>query len=157
MRMRSYVLIRNIVPEGRLLFRALAYGLLAAAAFALPVAGSWWAGLFLAYMAFNLLIGKVVANFSDAIYRVVTRQPFDRNFIRWRNNLELLSEIPDDAYDLYCSGLSPREARDVILDRNGAAKPAWPARRSPAEYGNGIIRPRVRPSAGQRTGSSGIQ
>jgi hypothetical protein len=122
MRKRAFVLICNIVPEPRLLFRALAYGLLAAVAFALPAAAGWWAGLFLAYMAFNLLVGKMVANFSDAIYRIVTRQPIDRNFIRWRDNLELLSEIPDDAYDLYASGLSPREARDVILGRSGTAK-----------------------------------
>jgi hypothetical protein len=124
MRKRLYVLTCNIVPEGRLLFRALAYGLLAAVAFALPKAVGWWPGLFLAYMAFNLLVGKLVANFSDAIYRIVTRQPIDRNFIRWRDGLELLSEIPDDAYDLYSSGLSPREARDVILGRNGTAKTA---------------------------------
>ena len=124
MRKRLYVLISNIVPEGRLLFRALAYGLLAAGAFALPKAVGWWPGLFLAYMAFNLLVGKIVANFSDAIYRVVMRQPIDRKFIRWRESLELLSEIPNDAYDLYCSGLSPREARDLILDRNGTAKAA---------------------------------
>jgi len=124
MRKRLYVLICNIVPEGRLLFRALAYGLLAAGAFALPNAVGWWPGLFLAYMAFNLLVGKMVANFADAIYRIATRQPIDRKFIRWRESLELLSEIPNDAYDLYSSGLSPREARDVILGRNGTAKAA---------------------------------
>jgi hypothetical protein len=84
----------NIVPEGRLLFRALVYGLLAAVAFALPKAAGWWPGLFLAYMAFNLLVGKMVANFCDAIYRIVTRQPIDLKFIRWRESLELLSEIP---------------------------------------------------------------
>jgi hypothetical protein len=124
MRKRIYVLICNIVPEARLLFRALAYGLLAAVAFAVPNAAGWWAGLFLAYMAFNLLVGKMIANFSDAMYRIVTRQPIDRKFIRWRDNLELLSDIPDDAYDLYSRGLSPREARDVILGRGATAKPA---------------------------------
>jgi hypothetical protein len=112
-----HVLFRNIVPEGRLLFRALAYMLLAAGAFALPTKAGWWAGLFLTYMAFNLLIGKVVANFSDAIYRIVMRQPVDRDFIRWRDRLELLSDIPHDAYDLYSRGLSPREAREAILSR----------------------------------------
>ena len=124
MRQRIVVLICNIAPEARLLFRALAYGLLAAMAFAIPTTTTWWAGLFLAYMAFNLLVGKMIANFSDAMYRIATRQPIDRKFIRWREGLELLSEIPDDAYDLYRSGLSPRQAREVILDRNGTPNPA---------------------------------
>jgi hypothetical protein len=122
MRKRIYVLICNIVPEPRLLFRALAYGLLAAVAFALPTTTTWWAGLFLAYMAFNLLVGKMIANFSDAMYRIATRQPIDRKFIRWREGLELLSDIPSDAYELYASGLSPREARDVILNRDRTAE-----------------------------------
>jgi hypothetical protein len=117
MRRHFYVLVRNIVPEGRLLFRALAYAVLAASAFALPIAAGWWAGLFLTYMATNILLGKVVANFSDAMYRLATRQPVDRNFIVWRERLELLSEIPEDAHELYSSGLSPREARDVITAR----------------------------------------
>jgi hypothetical protein len=51
------------------------------------------------------------------LYRIVTRQPVDKNFIVWRERLELLSDIPDDAYALYASGLSPREARDVISGR----------------------------------------
>jgi hypothetical protein len=71
-------------------------------------------------MAVNILIGKVVANFSDAIYRLVTRQPVDRNFIIWRERLELLSNVPEDAYALYARGLSPREARDVISGRETA-------------------------------------
>jgi hypothetical protein len=120
MRKRISILICNIVPEARLLFRALAYGLLAAGAFAVPTTTTWWAGLFLAYMAFNLLVGKMIANFSDAMYRIATRQPIDRKFIRWRDKLELLSELPDDAYDLYSSGLSPREAREVILVREAS-------------------------------------
>lgn len=75
-------LARNIIPEGRLLFRAAAYGILAVIAFALPIHGAWWAGLLLAYMALNLMIAKVVANVSDAIYRGVTRQPLDREVAR---------------------------------------------------------------------------
>jgi hypothetical protein len=117
MRQSIHVLIRTIVPEPRLLFRAFAYVLLAGGAFALPTPAGWWAGLFLAYMAFNLLVGKVVANFSDAMYRMATRQPVDLEFVRWRAHLELLSDIPQDAYDLYCSGLSPRQARDLIVNR----------------------------------------
>ncbi len=117
MRQNFYALLRASVPEGRLLFRAMAYAVLAAGAFALPIAAGWWAGLLLSYMAINILIGKVIANFSDAMYRLVTRQPVDRNFIIWRERLELLSDIPDDAYALYASGLSPREARDVISGR----------------------------------------
>jgi hypothetical protein len=125
---KTILLIRNIVPEGRLLFRAVAYLLLAAGAFALPVAAGWWAGLFLVYMAFSLLVGKVVANFSDTIYRIVTRQPVDREFIRWRSRLELLSDVPADAYDLYATGLNPREARDVIVSRAVTATPGDRAR-----------------------------
>lgn len=117
MRQAFYALLRAVVPEGRLLFRAMAYAILAAGAFALPIAGGWWAGLLLSYMAINILTGKVIANFSDAMYRIVTRQPVDKNFIVWRERLELLSDIPDDAYALYASGLSPREARDVISGR----------------------------------------
>ena len=117
MRKFFHALLRAMVPEGRLLFRALAYALLAAGAFALPIASGWWAGLLLSYMAINILTGKVIANFSDAMYRLVTRQPVDRNFIIWRERLELLSEVPDDAYELYSSGLNPREAREVISSR----------------------------------------
>jgi hypothetical protein len=117
MRRPFYALLLAVVPEGRLLFRAMAYAVLAAGAFALPIAASWWAGLLLSYMAINILIGKVIANFSDAMYRLVTRQPVDRNFIAWRERLELLSDVPDDAHALYSQGLSPREARDVISGR----------------------------------------
>jgi hypothetical protein len=117
MRQFFYSLLRAVVPEGRLLFRALAYALLAGIAFALPHASGWWAGLLLTYMAVNILTGKVIANFSDTMYRLATRQPVDRNFIIWRDRLELLSDVPDDAYALYSSGLSPREARDVISGR----------------------------------------
>jgi hypothetical protein len=118
MRQHIFVLIRNIMPDGRLLFRAAACGILAGIAFALPHSAGWWAGAFLSYMAFNLMTGKLIANFSDAVYRIVTRQPVDRDFIRWRDQLELLSELPDDAYDLYRSGLSPRAASDVISARS---------------------------------------
>jgi hypothetical protein len=112
-------LVRDILPEGRVLFRAAAYGLLALGAFALPMAAGWWAGLFLSYLAANALIGKMVANVSDLMYRIVTRRPADRRFARWRDRLEQSGDVPDDAYELYARGLTPREARDAIMRRKG--------------------------------------
>jgi hypothetical protein len=137
------------MPEGRLLFRAMAYAVLAAGAFVLPIAAGWWAGLFLSYMAVNILIGKVIANFSDAIYRLATRQPVDRNFIVWRDRLELLSDVPDDAYALYASGLSPREARDVISGREQFPENKSRIRQTPLPQRDKV--PLLPPPGGRRT------
>jgi hypothetical protein len=119
-----YLLISNLLPEARLLFRAGACAVLALVAFAVPIAAGWWLGLALSYMAFNLVTGKLIANFSDAIYRIVTRQHLDRRFAQWQQRYWLFHpELPENAYDLFLRGMSPREAADIHILRKQDALP----------------------------------
>jgi hypothetical protein len=116
-------LIRIVVPEGRILFRATAYGFLAIGAFAFPTTAGWWAGLFFSYIVAQLLIGKVVANASDLVYRWITGQHIDRRFARWRKVMALHGHVPDDAYYLYLSGMTPRQAAEFAAQRHEDSAP----------------------------------
>jgi hypothetical protein len=59
---------RPILPKGEVIFRAVVLCLLAGIAFVIPVKGAWWAGLFLAYMAANIIVNKLLQSVSDRAY-----------------------------------------------------------------------------------------
>jgi hypothetical protein len=59
---------RPILPKPEHLFRSCILATMSAFALALPFRTAWWVGLFLAYMAFNVVVSKLVANISNIAY-----------------------------------------------------------------------------------------
>jgi hypothetical protein len=59
---------RPILPKPEVIFRACILAALSGIALSLPFDIAWWAGLFLAYMAFNTVVSKLVANTSNIAY-----------------------------------------------------------------------------------------